>query len=95
MDEEIAHFVQLKAGQAARMGNIRNLMGFLLTAVPRSLKGNGLANYRNERDCGSESLQEHGQRIDKIVAEMRRTLEDPNASEAEKRYARRYFEKEN
>ena len=92
-EEEIAYFIQVKAEQA-RSGQltIRNLMGFLQTAVPQCLAGAAFQHFRSEQARkreGDERQQILAEAENaRLLAEQRAILDDPNASEEDQRFAR-------
>ena len=94
-DEEIAHFVELKADQAIRMRTVRNLIGFLLTAVPRTLTPAALADLRTHRarqlEAARREEEERQARFVELIAEQRAILADPKASEEDKQFARQFL----
>ncbi len=91
-EEEIAHFTSAKLDLAARLRNIQNPMGFLLTAVPRCFQGDAFEHFR-----AAERLrkQAEAQREAALQEEMefyrkqqQAILADPNSSEDDKSIAR-------
>jgi hypothetical protein len=94
--EEIAHFVDLKADQAIRMRSVRNLMGFLLTAVPRALTPAALADLRDCRASQAEAArreeEERQAQFNELVAEQRAVLANPSAPEEDRLFAARFLE---
>ncbi len=92
-EEEIAYFIQVKAEQA-RSGQltIRNLMGFLQTAVPQCLAGAAFQHFRSEQARkreGDERQQILAEAENaRLLAEQRAILDNPNASEEDQRFAR-------
>jgi hypothetical protein len=94
-EAEIAHFVQIKWDQAIRMETVRNPLGFLMTAVPKTMTPRSLSAYREE--CRREGERERREAIDRaeryaaIAAEQQRILADPNSTEEMRQTAREYF----
>src|SRR5215469_4768233 len=92
---EIVHFVHEKGLliRQDRNKRITNPIGFLLTAVPKCLTGETFEHYRNQERIRleRERLQEgHRQaQIDQWRREQEAILNDPNASEEDKQFARR------
>ena len=91
---EIIHFVHEK-GNLIRQDRTRRItspIGFLLTAVPKCLTGETFELYRNqERICLEKQrlLQERQQaEIEQWRREQEAVLNDPNASEEDKQFAR-------
>lgn len=91
-EEEIAYFIQAKAAS----GTPRNLMGFLQTSVPRCFEGSAFREFRAERTRKRESeRQQHltaQAETERMLAEQRAILDDADATEEEKRLARRILE---
>jgi hypothetical protein len=75
--EEIAYFVRAKGEKALNSRRVSGLTGFLLTAVPKCLKGTLLADYRAGKR--QERLQE--------VASWRGILTDPTSTDEIRRIA--------
>jgi hypothetical protein len=75
--EEIAYFVRAKGEKALNSRRVSGLTGFLLTAVPKCLKGTLLADYRAGKR--QERLQE--------VASWRGILTDPASTDEIRRIA--------
>jgi hypothetical protein len=94
--EEISHFTELKVRQLAKRKNIDNWPGMLISAVPAYFDGDA-TEVRKYRDAkllqGREATQlqawaaEHRQQQEQI-------LTDPEASEEEKQWARRFLSEE-
>jgi hypothetical protein len=92
-EEEIAYFIRAKAEQV-RSGQVavRDLMGFLHTAVPRCFEGSAFREFRADQKVKRES--ERQQRLAaeaetaRLLAEQTAVLADPNAMEESKRFAR-------
>lgn len=91
-EDEIVRFTAAKLDLAARMRNIQNPMGFLLTAVPRCFQGAAFEHFR-----AAERLrkQAEAQREAALQEEMefyrkqqQAILADPSASEEDKSIAR-------
>ena len=95
-DEEIAHFVDVKADQAIRMRTVRNLMGFLLTAVPRGLTPAALADLRDARARQAEAArleeEERQAQFNELVVEQRDVIANPSATEEDRLFAARFLE---
>jgi hypothetical protein len=91
---EITHFVHEKGLliRQDRNKRITNPIGFLLTAVPRCLTGETFEHYRSQERVRleRERLQNERQQaeIDQWRREQEAILNDPNASEEDKRFAR-------
>jgi hypothetical protein len=92
---EIIHFVHEKGSliQQDRNKRITSPMGFLLTAVPKCLTGETFERYRNQERIRleRERLQQerHQAEIDQWRREQEAILNNPNASEEDKQFARR------
>jgi hypothetical protein len=91
---EIIHFVHEK-GNLIRQDRTRRIaspMGFLLTAVPKCLTGETFEHYRDQERIRLEKqrlLQERQQaEIEQWRREQEAILNDPNASEEDKQFAR-------
>jgi hypothetical protein len=96
-EEEIAYFTQVKAEHARSRGSgVHNLMGFLQTAVPRCFEGAAFRKFRTERAKRAEAEQQQRTAAEaetaRTLTEQRAILEDPNASEEDKRFARRILD---
>jgi hypothetical protein len=94
-DEEINHFVRIKADLMQRMGTIKSPMGFLKTSVPRCFEGESFRQFRESearrREAAAlrEAAQEEEMR--RFLEEQRAVLDNPRASEEERRFARHYL----
>jgi hypothetical protein len=92
-DEEIAHFIDEK-GALIRSANTRigSPIGFLLTAVPKCLVGESFDLYRKkQREHHEQEQAEHARQqeeMERWQEEQQAILDDPSASEEEKRWAR-------
>ena len=95
-DEEIAHFVRLKADLIQRMGNVKSPMGFLRTAVPRCFEGESFRQFREaeeqRRETASLRQLERESGLRRLREEQRAILEDPASSEEDRRLARGFLE---
>lgn len=92
-DEEIAHFIDEK-GTLIRSANTRigSPIGFLLTAVPKCLVGESFDLYRKkQREHHEQKQAEQARQQEEMEIwhkEQQAILDDPTASEEEKRWAR-------
>lgn len=80
-DEEIAHFIRLKG----RSKGIKQPLAFLRTAVPKCLQGESLRQYRHDAQQAREAQE---QRDGQQRAEWQRILDDPQADEEMRNWAR-------
>jgi hypothetical protein len=91
-DSEIATFTTQKRAQLGRRKGIQNLVGLLLTAVPKAMEGSELLRYREEKAQEVQDLARQTRRKDpqyaENIASLEQTLADPRVSEAEKIRAR-------
>jgi hypothetical protein len=93
--DELAYFVRLKADLMFRMGTVKSPMGFLKTAVPRCFEGESFRQYREtearrrEATEREQAAREEDER--RFREEQQAILEDPKASEEERRIAREYL----
>jgi hypothetical protein len=93
-DEELVHFIHLK-GQIIRrpQSSVSSPIGFLLTSVPRCFAGESFQLFRTtqrqvrEREAAERAQQEA--ELDTWRREQQAILDDPNAPEEEKRWARK------
>lgn len=89
--EEISHFAVQKALQISRMQSARAPIAVLLASVPRCFEGASFKRFRDERSRKSmpnrELAEERALYWERRAAYWE-TLNDPNASEDEKRVAR-------
>jgi hypothetical protein len=91
---EIIHFLHEKGNliRQDRTRRITNPVGFLLTAVPKCLTGETFERYRNQERIRleQERLRQERQQaeIDQWRREQEAILNDPNASEEDKQFAR-------
>lgn len=76
--DEIAYFTRLKAEQAINSRRVRNLVGFLLGAVPKCMAGSLLQDYR----AAIRQEQDHDRAAWKLI------LDDPDQPEELKQHAR-------
>lgn len=92
--EDIVHFVHQKGAllRQDRSGRIANPLGFLLTAVPKCFSGETFDRYREQlRQSREFQRLEHEQQsreLEQWRREHQAVLEDPAASEEDKRFAR-------
>jgi hypothetical protein len=91
---EIIHFVHEK-GKLIRQDRTRRItspLGFLLTAVPKCLTGETFERYRNQERIRLEQERLRQERQQAEIEQWRREqeaiLNDPNASEEDKQFAR-------
>ena len=93
--EEIAHFIHEK-GQIIRNGRISNPIGFLLVYVPKCFLGEGLREFREERRRAREAEEVRRRELDEwrtaALQTQQEILNDPNSSEEDKRWARKFLE---
>jgi hypothetical protein len=92
-EAEIAEFTQRKRMQLlAGRKQIDNIVGLLLTAVPKCFEGQTLQHYRAEKIREEERAAAEARRqeafIAEQIAEYERTLADPMASEEDRAFAR-------
>jgi|HubBroStandDraft_4_1064222.scaffolds.fasta_scaffold32631_2 hypothetical protein len=94
-DSEIADFTILKRAQLSRRKGISNLVGLLLTAVPKALEGSGLLRYREAKTLEDQQLAAPARRKDpqyaENIARLEQTLDDPLATAEAKAEAREYL----
>jgi hypothetical protein len=81
-DEEILHFIHLKA----QTPGIRLPIGFLLTAVPRCFEGESFRQYRREEDRRRQALAREQAQIRLAWQEI---LDDPDSTEELRQEARK------
>ncbi|MBZ5626269.1 MAG: hypothetical protein LAQ69_47435 [Acidobacteriia bacterium] len=90
--EEVAHFVRAKETVAMKMDNPP---GFLLKAVPRCFEGVPFAAYRRGVRAWAEAVEQEQRRreaeMHQIEHEQHAILQDPNASQEDKQFARMYL----
>jgi hypothetical protein len=91
---EIIHFVHQKGSliRQDRSGRITSPMGFLLTAVPKCFTGETFERYRQQEHKRQEEERAVRERQQAEIEQWRReqesVLNDANASEDDKRFAR-------
>lgn len=78
---EIIHFIH----QKAKVQGVRNMLGFLLTAVPRAVEGDGLKAFRIQ--AGEMALRQK-QALDENRRYFESVLQDPAVSEEERQLAK-------
>lgn len=92
--EDIRGFADLKLLQAG--AEVKNLGGYLLTAVPKCFTGEFYRQYQAQRQQAREQANQQAtierQANESTRAEMERILADPAASEEDKRFARRIID---
>jgi len=91
-DEEIVHFIHLKASSPG----IKAPIGFLIAAVPKCFEGESLRQFR-EAERQSKDAEERARLIAESEIRAFRTeqecvLQDPDASEEEKAFAKRMLD---
>lgn len=86
-EQEIAHFTTQKITQLRGRRNVENWVGMLLVAVPLyfSPPATELTRYRQAK---AAAVREGREAQDQLAAEVRRILDDPHASDADKAIAR-------
>ena len=93
--DELAYFVRLKADLMFRMGTVKSPMGFLKTAVPRCFEGESFRQYREtearRREAAEREQAAREEEERRFRAEQQAILDDPKASEEERRIAREYL----
>ena len=93
--DELAYFVRLKADLMFRMGTVKSPMGFLKTAVPRCFEGESFRQYREtearRREATEREQAAREEEERRFRAEQQAILNDPKASEDERRIAREYL----
>jgi hypothetical protein len=93
-DEELIHFIHSK-GQLIRRrdSSISSPIGFLLTSVPKCFAGEAFQLFRKaQRDAREREAAERAQReaeFENWRKEQQAILDDPNASEEDKKWARK------
>ncbi len=91
-EDEIVHFTSAKLELAARMRNIQNPMGFLLTAVPRCFEGAAFEHYREaERMRKQAEAQKEAalrEEMEFYRKQQQAVLDDPAATGEDKDIAR-------
>jgi hypothetical protein len=94
-EEEIDHFVRIKADLMQRMGTVKSPMGFLKTSVPRCFEGESFRQFRHAETKRREAtaLREAAQEeeLRRFQDEQRAILNDPKSSEEDRRFARNYL----
>jgi len=90
-EAEIAYFVSQKLACARQAGNIRNPVGFLLTTVPACFEGESFRQFREEARRQRQNQEAERARLEAETARYHAVLEDPTASEQQKREARWYL----
>jgi hypothetical protein len=94
-EEEIDYFVRIKADLMQRMGTVKSPMGFLKTSVPRCFEGESFRQFRaaeaKRREAAAlrEAAQE--EELRRFQEEQRAVLEDPKASEEDRKFACNYL----
>jgi hypothetical protein len=93
-DEEIVHFIQTKGELIRRHSHeISSPVGFLLTAVPKCFAGEAFRLFRKarqeDREREAAERAEQGVELEAWHREQRAILEDPQASDEDKRWARK------
>jgi hypothetical protein len=93
-DEELVHFIHSK-GQLIRRrdSGISSPIGFLLTSVPKCFVGEAFQLFRKaQRETREREAAERAQReaeLENWSREQQAILDDPNASEEDKKWARK------
>jgi predicted transcriptional regulator len=80
--EEISGFVQQKARFAMRNPQIRNPIGFLLTAVPLCFEGESFRIFRQGREEAKRQEKSEMERVARML------LDDPQSSDDDRNWAR-------
>jgi hypothetical protein len=93
--DELAYFVRLKADLMFRMGTVKSPMGFLKTAVPRCFEGESFRQYREtearRREAAGREQAAREEEERRFREEQQAILDNPKASEEERRIAREYL----
>jgi hypothetical protein len=92
--EEVVHFIREK-GRVIANGKIDNPIGFLIVYVPKCFIGDTLQHYRDRERQRREAAEQEAAEARAWAAEHRRQQEqilvDPEASEDDKQWARRFL----
>ncbi len=94
--DEIAAFTIRKRKQIGHRRDIQNLVGMLITSVPKEMKGSRLDNYRQQiTQQATWDAEEHRRKeaqFERQIRDCRATIADPNASAEDKEQAAQYLE---
>jgi hypothetical protein len=90
-EEEVAHFLRIQAARFSRNPRVQNLVGLLISQVPKCFEGESFHLYRE-----AVKKRQEAERQEKLAmqAEWRKILEDPQSSEEERQFARQVLEQE-
>jgi hypothetical protein len=96
-EEEIVYFIHAKAEQVrSRRTAVGSLMGLLQTAVPRCFEGEAFQRFRSEQERKKGAMEQVSAlaavEYASMLYEQRAILEDANASEEDKRFARQVLD---
>ena len=95
-DDEINHFVRIKADLMHRMGTVKSPMGFLKASVPRCLEGESFRQFRlaeeQRRHTADQRAAAQEEELRRFQEEQTAILNDPRASEEDRRFARHYLD---
>ncbi len=93
-DDELIHFIHAK-GQLIRRKEVSSPIGFLLASVPKCFAGEAFQLFRSAQKGAEEKrMAEQGMRdaeLENFRREQHAVLEDPNAPEADKEWARQFL----
>jgi hypothetical protein len=84
-DDEIAHFLRLRGHQMVRAKNILAPAGFLIRTVPKYFQGDSVHRYREEKRLEQSRRNEPDERWQASVEKAKAIMNDPHASEEDKR----------
>jgi hypothetical protein len=87
---EIAHFLAIKIRQLQHSKTVSNLVGLLIASVPVFF-GPPATELRRYRESKTAEAREVADRDEQLLAEARKILDDPNASESDKAMARNWL----
>jgi len=88
-DEEIAHFVLAQGARFRRMRTVENLMGLLITQVPKCFTG---ASFRQFRAAERQRREAEERQREEWRREAQAILDNPDSSAEEREWARAEME---
>jgi len=88
-DEEIAHFVLAQGARFRRMHHVENLMGLLITQVPKCFQG---ASFRQFRAAERQRREAEERQREEWRREAQAILDNPDSSAEEREWARAELE---
>jgi hypothetical protein len=87
-EDEIVHFIEEQGSRFMRMKALDNPMGMLIRHLPKCFEGESFRLYRQEQEAERQRREAAEAQLAASRREWQRILDDPNAPDEEKEWAR-------